>query len=245
MLHLDVVGALGVDAVSQLVLLEAHLDIDRASRRLRLDPLPVDGVVLVVSLGDHERDVVEQGIVVGVLLALLGTLVESVHVGLVVVISACARDGSHHDLGTSRDGCRVGELGRHGHRAVVVGEGRLVIGLGLGGVLGIIFRRFGSRRIGSGGVLVGILVRLGCGGFLTVGIAYHGLAGLVLAYNGFASLGVGVGLNGSTGSTGSGILGLGLGDSLIHGLLLSGALGSGRRVIRHCRHGRGAHDHGH
>ena len=243
MLDLDRLGFARTNLIGELVLLELNGDGDAARNRLRFDHLIGNHVARLVGLGHHERDIVQQGIVVGVFLTLRSVLVEGVHVSIVVVVGALLGNRSHHELGASGDRRRVRERGCHGHGAVVVDEGRLGIGLGLGGLFRIGDRLIGGLLVGvshiCGGLLGERLVLLILRSLLISSIASGSLIGL--ARRGLVRhlFGLGLGLGG--------VLSIALGDGLVHGrlLLLDGALGSNRRLVCTRRHGRRAHHHGH
>ena len=70
MLDLDRLGFARTNLIGELVLLELNGDGDAARNRLRFDHLIGNHVARLVGLGHHERDIVQQGIVVGVFLTL-------------------------------------------------------------------------------------------------------------------------------------------------------------------------------
>ena len=137
-LHVHVGSLLRVELVCELVPLELKAHLHAVLGGLHLNRL-------ARLVGREEGDVVEQGVLVAVGIALVGTRVEGLHVRVVVVALAALCDLGHLEASALGQHGGVGERRGHLHGIVFVGEGRLVVlGVGLRLVFGL------RRRIGLG-----------------------------------------------------------------------------------------------
>ncbi len=98
---LDVPGVLGAQLVGNLVALEGDLDADAAGLGLELIDLLGGQAGVRVELVHHEREVVQQGVILGVLLV-AGLGVQGVHVGIVIITAGAIRDRGDAELGVVR-----------------------------------------------------------------------------------------------------------------------------------------------